>query len=281
MDHYFFTAENPAEGAAFTYHLAQPAQKVRLLVTTPAGKLLREVAGPGSAGVVQRVTWDLRLPLSATAGRASGGGGGGEEGGGSGGPGSQKPGVIQLPVPSHDIALRGPLVAPGTFKVTLEVDGVAAESRAFEVRADPTSRQTLAEHKAREAFVVEVMALQARVDSLAPMLTARRTAAMGDEATRLQALEQQLVGGRGAARPGAAGAAGAGAPAAGGGGRGGAQGIRQRLGSLAGVYTSSGARTGTLSAPTGAMRASLTEIKADLLKIEKALNSGTPTKPAR
>ena len=232
--------------------------------------------------MVQRVTWDLRFPLSATAGRVSGGGGGGEEGGGSGGPGSQKPGVIQLPVPSHDIALRGPLVAPGTFKVTLEVDGVAAESRTFEVRADPTSRQTLAEHKAREAFVVEVMALQARVDSLAPTLTARRTAAMGDEATRLQALEQQLVGGRGAARPGAAGAAAAGAPAAGaGGGRGGAQGIRQRLGTLAGVYTSSGARTGTLSPPTGAMRATLIELKADLAKIEKALKSGTTAKPLK
>lgn len=291
MDHYFFIAANPAEGAAFTYHLAQPAQKVRLLVTTPAGKLVREVVGPGVAGVVQRVTWDLRFPLSATAGRVSGGGGGGEEGGGSGGPGSQKPGVIQLPVPSHDIALRGPLVAPGTFKVTLEVDGVATESRTFEVRADPTSRQTLAEHKAREAFVVEVMALQARVDSLAPTLTARRTAAMGDEATRLQALEQQLVGGRGAARPGAAGAAAAGAPAAGapaagapagaGGGRGGAQSIRQRLGTLAGVYTSSGARTGTLSPPTGAMRATLIELKADLAKIEKALKSGTTAKPLK
>ena len=33
MSHYFFTAENPAEGATFTYHLAQPAQKVRLIVT--------------------------------------------------------------------------------------------------------------------------------------------------------------------------------------------------------------------------------------------------------
>ena len=45
MNHYFFTAENPAEGAAFTYHLAQPAQKVRLIVTTPAGKLVREMSG--------------------------------------------------------------------------------------------------------------------------------------------------------------------------------------------------------------------------------------------
>ena len=39
MDHYFFTAENPAEGATFTYHLAQPAQKVRLVVTGAAGKV--------------------------------------------------------------------------------------------------------------------------------------------------------------------------------------------------------------------------------------------------
>jgi hypothetical protein len=29
MDHYFFTAENPAEGAAFTYHLAQAAKTVK------------------------------------------------------------------------------------------------------------------------------------------------------------------------------------------------------------------------------------------------------------
>jgi len=34
-------------------------------------------------------------------------GGGGEEGGGGGGPGTEKPGVIQLPIPSHDIGPRG------------------------------------------------------------------------------------------------------------------------------------------------------------------------------
>ena len=48
MDHYFFTAENPAEGAAFTYHLAQPAQKVRLIVTGPTGSVIREVTGPAT-----------------------------------------------------------------------------------------------------------------------------------------------------------------------------------------------------------------------------------------
>ena len=38
MNHYFYTAENPAEGATFTYHLAQPAQKVRLIVTGSSGR---------------------------------------------------------------------------------------------------------------------------------------------------------------------------------------------------------------------------------------------------
>src|SRR5260221_174716 len=51
MNHYFFTAENPAEGATFTYHLAQPAQKVRLVVSGAAGKVIPEVTWPGTAGV--------------------------------------------------------------------------------------------------------------------------------------------------------------------------------------------------------------------------------------
>src|SRR5258706_1423100 len=114
MNQYFFSAENPSEGAAFTYHLAQPAQKVRLIVTNPAGRVVREVTGPGEAGVIHRVNWDLRFPVPAGTGRGAGaGGGGGEEGGGGGGPGTQRAGVIQLPVPSHDIGPRGAHVAPG------------------------------------------------------------------------------------------------------------------------------------------------------------------------
>src|SRR5207253_6255049 len=137
-----------------TYHLAAPA-KVRLIVTSAAGKVVRELGGPGEPGLIQRVNWDLRLALpAAMAGR---GGGGGEEGGGAGGPGSQKAGVIQLPVPAHEIGPRGPQVAPGQFTVTLEVDGAATESRTFTVRADPASSVTLLQHKTREAFVVEVM----------------------------------------------------------------------------------------------------------------------------
>lgn len=262
MSHFFYTAENPAEGAAFTYHLTQPAQKVRLVVTNALGKVVREVTGPGSAGLVHRVNWDLRYPLPAGAGRGAGAAAGDE---GAMAPGPQRGGVVQLPIPPREIRPRGPHIAPGTFKVTLEVDGVASGSRTFEVRADPASAVTLAQHKAREAFVVEVMALQEKVDKLAADLRTRRAALTGDAATALQALEQRL-GAAGGGRGGGRGGRGAG-PSTGPGQAAGPP-IRQRLGTLIGAYIGSGARTGTLAPPTGSMRAALAEAKTDLAAIE-------------
>jgi photosystem II stability/assembly factor-like uncharacterized protein len=256
MNHYFFTAANPAEGATFTYHLGQPAQKVRLVVTNPGGRVVRELTGPGTAGAIHRVNWDLRFTIPAGMARAGGGGGGDEGGGGGFGPGTEKPGVIALPVPSHDIGPRGPHIAPGTFSVTLDVDGVAIESRSFEVRSDPVSSITAAQHKAREAFVIDVMDQLARIERLATDLQTRRAAASGDEASRLQGLEQRLAGG-------------AGGRGGGGGGRGGSQPARQRLAGLINAFVGSGARTGSLSAPTATMAATLAEAKADLAAIEK------------
>ena len=197
------------------------------------------------------MNWYLRYPAPASTGRGGGGGGGG----------ATRAGAVQLPIPAHDIGLRGPHVAPGTFKVTLEVDGVPAGSRTFEVRADPTSAVTPAQHKAREDFVVEVMDLQAKVDALAKELAARRAAATGDQAARLQALEQRL-GGAGGGRGGGRGT-----------GAGVVQPVRQRLSGLLSAFTISGATTGTLSAPTGAQRAVLAETKSDLAAIEKEIKS--------
>jgi photosystem II stability/assembly factor-like uncharacterized protein len=267
MDHYFYAAENPAEGAAFTYSLGAPAQKVRLLVSAPNGKPIREIVGPTAPGAIQRVQWDLRYALPPGLGR---GGGGGEEGGGGGGPGSEKPGVIQLPIPSHDIAPRGALVAPGTYKVALEVDGAVVESRTFEVRADPTSSVTLAQHRARDAFVVEVADLLAKIEPMAADLRARRTAATtAADSTRWQAVEARLVGGGGrgfGGGGGGAGGIGAAGPRP-------PQPVRQRLAALMNVYTSSGARTGTMVPPTGTMRDALAEAKVDLAVIEKELGT--------
>jgi photosystem II stability/assembly factor-like uncharacterized protein len=272
MNHYFYSAENPAEGATFTYHLAQPAQKVRLVVTGPFGKVIRAIDGPGDAGVIHRVNWDLRYAIVPGTGRA--GGGAGEEGGGGGfGPGTEKPGVVALPVPSHDIGPRGAHVAPGTFKVTLEVDGASTESRDFDVRPDPASPITLTQHKTRDAFIVEVMDLQTKVEALGADVRARRAAATGAEATRLQALEQRLIGveggrGRGGAGGGRGGAEQSETPPAGR-GRGAAQPVRNRLAGLISTFVGSGARTGTLSPPTATMRETFAEAKADFEAIER------------
>ncbi len=262
MNHYFFTAENPAEGAAFTYSLGEPAQKVRLVVSTTTGKTIKEVDGPTSAGVIHRVNWDLRFPLPP--GMGGRGGGGGEEGGGGGGPGSQKPGQVQLPIPAHDIGQRGVFVAPGKFKVALEVDGKVVESREFDVRADPASSVTLEQQKFREGFAVEVSALLARVEKLSADLTAKHAAASGDAATKLQALEVRLVGAAGGGR----------GRGGGGGGRGGgAQPVRQQLSGIIGAMTISGSQTGTVNPPTGTLRAALATAKSELAAIEKEMNA--------
>ena len=171
-------------------------------------------------------------------------------------------GVVQLPVPSHDIAQRGVLVAPGTFKVALEVDGAVVETRTFDVRGDPASAVTLEQQKAREAFAVEVAELLSKVEKLAADLTAKKAAATGDAATKLQALEARLVGAAGGGR----------GRGGGGGGRGGGpQPVRQQLSGLIGAMTISGAQTGTVNPPTGTLRAVLAAAKTELAAIEKEL----------
>ena len=76
-----YAAENPADGAEFTYYLGRAAQSAKLIVRGPDGKVIREIPAPTSSGMLHRVTWDLRhVPPPASAG--GGGFGGGEEGGG-------------------------------------------------------------------------------------------------------------------------------------------------------------------------------------------------------
>ena len=143
------------------------------------------------------MNWDLRFAVPPGVGR--GGGGGEEEAAAISAPARRSRDGRSCRLPSHDIGPRGPHVAPGTFKVALDVDGVVSESRTFEVRADPGSTITLTQHKAREAFEIEVMDLLAKIETLATDLGKRRAAASGDAAARLRALEQRLIGGGGRA----------------------------------------------------------------------------------
>ena len=151
MNHYFYTAENPAEGAAFTYYAGARG------VDGAAAGDARDGDGDGH-GDHERGRPDVggRDPsraLGPALSTAAGVGGARRRGrrrrGWRGRPGSEKPGQVQLPIPSHPIAQRGILVAPGTFKVALEVDGTVVATRSFEVRSDPAPRSR--SHSSRRA----------------------------------------------------------------------------------------------------------------------------------
>lgn len=235
----FFAAENPADGATFTYLLNKPAQRVRLIVRDPAGKVIRTVAGKTATGVIERSVWDLRHePPPATPGR---GGGGGEEGGDEGGGRGGRP---ALPIPMHEIGNRGPYVSPGTYTVTLDVDGDTT-SRKLEVRADPGLTLTVAQHKAREAFLLDVQAQQVKVEQLAADIRARRTGATSADSTKLVALERRLTAGRDA--------------------------VRGSLGSIARSYNGSGAQQGSLMPPSTQHKEALAATKAEIAAIEREL----------
>ena len=153
-------------------------------------------------------------------------------------------------MPAHDIGVRGPFVSPGTFVVTLDVDGETT-SRTLEVRADPMLPYTTAQHRAREAFLLDVQAAQVEVERLASAIRTRRAGATGADSTRLAELERRLTVGRTAPRA--------------------------LLGGVARAYNGSGAQQGSFGPPTAAHRQTLVAAKADLAAIEKELGgSGNP-----
>ena len=136
------------------------------------------------------------------------------------------------------------VLAPGTFKVTLNVDGDTT-TRSFEVRGDPGLTVTLAQHKAREAFLLDVQATQVQIEQRIVDLRARRIAASGADAERFQALERRLSAGRDAPRG--------------------------KLGGIARTYNGTGAQQGSFFPPTTLQRQTLAEATAELAAIEKEL----------
>jgi photosystem II stability/assembly factor-like uncharacterized protein len=197
----FFTAENPAFGATFTYYLKEElktkktrrqeaeraaarsgaainlpnaatlsaeeeeeAPAVIFTIADSTGKVVRRLTGPTTAGI-QRVTWDLRYPPST------------------------------LPPPPNpetenpfDEGPAGPLVMPGTYKVTAtkRVNGVMAPigtAQEFQVvvegqeRMNPADRIALVEFQTKAARLQRAVqgALEA-ANALTPRFVAIRRA---------------------------------------------------------------------------------------------------------
>ena len=114
----------------------------------------------------------------------------------------------------------------------------------------------------RPACQTSTKTMLARIDKTTADLRTRRGAATGEEATRLQGLEQRLAGAGGGR--GGRGAGGGGAPVP-------VQPVRTRLTGLLNTFNMSGARTGTMAGPTGTMREILEDAKKDLAAIEREI----------
>ena len=136
------SGENPPDGASINYWLADALEdSVTLRITDRSGRHIRTLAGPGSPGINQ-VWWDLQdepstqiklrtKPLYADWVDL------GDEGWRSGG---------------QDLSM---LVPPGTYTVTLDVDG-QSQSQELRVLKDPNSEGTEANIRAQVALFSEL-----------------------------------------------------------------------------------------------------------------------------
>ncbi|MGH7567766.1 MAG: VPS10 domain-containing protein [Gemmatimonadales bacterium] len=228
-----YAGENPAEGVLIDYHLARPADSVRVTITNAAGRVVRRFSGPGAPGQVHRVTWDLRHESPPTFAPDFGeGGGGGGGGGAGGGPGVTGPSA--QPALPHPVTARGPFVSPGTYTARLEaVGGDAGAMRPFEVRGDTLLPLTDAQWREREEFLVALLEDQRRAAD-----AAQRARSLPDSLRALRARVNAVRGG---------------------------------LNGLAGEFNGAGVRQGSLYPPTTthrqryrALAAALAEVLAQL-----------------
>ncbi len=204
-----YAGDNPQEGTPITYYLGDGASSVSLTVTNAAGRVVRTLEGPTASGI-HRLTWDLRHEAPAF----GGGFGGGPRSG-------------ALPVPPRPLGPRGPLVSPGVYTVTLDADGVRS-TQTVTVRGDPAMPVSDDDWRAREAFLLSIVDLQAEVNE------------------RLQEAGTRCRGGFGGG---------------GGGGAGDQQDpmqrlcrVRGQLGGLAGELNGGGVQQGTVYPPTETQR---------------------------
>jgi photosystem II stability/assembly factor-like uncharacterized protein len=228
-----YAGENPPDGAIIDYTVAQRADSVRVTITNAAGRVVRRLAGPGTAGVVRRVVWDLRheSPPVVAPDSVGGGGGGGAGGGGGGGEGAAASPAVLASLP-HQVTPRGPFVSPGTYTVQVQAGAVSAQ-RTVEVRGDTLLPLTAADWRAREEFLLAVLDDQRRLAELAP-----RARALPDSLREL---------------------------------RGKVAALRRELNGLAGEFNGVGVRQGSLYPPTATQQQRRRDLAAALQELVGAL----------
>jgi hypothetical protein len=166
-----FLGENPARGARIAYYLKSAAKDVKLTVLDQSGAVVRELAGDVTKDArkagVNTLVWDGRVkPLAPMRNPTGGSGGGGFGGGGN----------------------NGPLVLPGSYRVTLSVDGRDAQSVNVRVQGDPEIQITDADRKSHFDAARALHALHETMNEGADVvLDMNKQIAAIDEALKAQA----------------------------------------------------------------------------------------------
>jgi hypothetical protein len=213
-----FFGENPPPAAVIAWQLKKNVGEVKLTITDPLGKLVREISGQvvansNKAGY-QAACWDLRVqPLAAPAGGQRGAGArgadaaasggapaaaagqagaaGAGQGGGQVGAGGRGGAAAVNPFGAGcgggggrgggggfggaGGGTQGPFVLPGTYNVSLVVDGKAADTKPLKVVADPDVALTAIERKRLYDMAMEMHDLQRVANEFSGALTPLNT----------------------------------------------------------------------------------------------------------
>ena len=169
-----YAGENPVDGAILTYSLGEGDGPARILIEDERGNPVREMIVPSAPGV-HRVNWDLRHPLPGSSAQWQ--------------PHNEE-GLART------IESRGHFVSPGSFRIVLDARGTTSE-QSLVVTGDPETPVTLAQYRAREQFLSEVLALGQELESVRDRLSGQG-GADAERAGRIAALDRALNRGRAA-----------------------------------------------------------------------------------
>lgn len=220
--HQFFTGENPPTDAVLQFYLGKPATKPMIRISTPTGKLIRELTVPDAKNIagVQTVCWDQRVEPIRASGAPVVPGAGGRGGAGGGGRGGARPipGIPEaLPtigyLPENPCGAAvggggfggaagggtaGPYVLPGAYSVALVIDGKALPSKTLNIVMDPEVPLTGPARIAYNTLVLDLHVAQSRGTETAAKLTALnnefvRVAGQVDSSTATAAMKTQFT----------------------------------------------------------------------------------------
>jgi len=189
--HMFFVGENPPTDAVIQYHLNQPVEQLSLRISDARGNTIREVAAPENRRQpgIRTMCWDMRYePIEPP---QTGGGGSGPARSGFGGSGADIPGV-PTPIPSAGYLPAnpcdmggsqggggfggggdaGPYVTPGTYNVSLVVDGNTVDTKPIEIVMDPVVDLKGVERTAYDEMLLNLHELQRRGTEMSGHLNA-------------------------------------------------------------------------------------------------------------